>query len=101
MIRTGLLTIVSSQGYKYKDPKAHLDGCQQTGYYTRNKWINKWNRDCVTCFVKNIQNCAGCAEYCVECTRKSVITTGVLIVITKVGMCVLDNLEYKTGKAGS
>jgi hypothetical protein len=61
MIRTGLLAIVSSQGYKYKDPKleAHLDSRQQTGY-TRNKRMNKWNWDCITCLVEDIHNCAGC-----------------------------------------
>ena len=62
MIRTGFLTTVSPQGYKYKDPKAYLNSCQQTGY-TRNEWMNKWNRDCITCVVENIQNCASCADY--------------------------------------
>ena len=100
MIRTRLLTIVSSQGYKYKHPKAHLDGRQQTGY-TRNKWMNKWNWDYTTCFVENIQNCAGCADYCVEYARKSTTTTDVPIAIAQGGMCVLDNLECETGKTGS
>ena len=63
--------------------------------------MNKWNRDCITCFVENIQNCAGCADYCVEYTRKSVRTTDVLIAITQGGMCVLDNFECKTRKTGS
>ena len=100
MIRTGLLTIVSSQGYKYKDPKTHLDSHQKTGY-TRNKWLNKWNRDCITRFVENIQNCAGCADYRVEYTRKSMITIDVPITISQSGMRVLDNLDCKTGKTGS
>jgi hypothetical protein len=98
MIRTGLLVIVSSQGYKYKDPKTHLDSRQQAGN-TRNKRMNKWNWDCLTCFVEDIQNCAGCAHYCVEYTGKSM--TDVPIAITEGGMCVLDNLERKTGKTGS
>ena len=99
MIRTGLLKSLV-RGYKYKNPKTHLDGRQQTGY-TRNKRMNKWNRDCIACFVKNIQNCAGCADNCIEYTRKSMTTTGVSIAITQVRMCVLDNLERKTGKTGS
>ena len=101
MIRTGLLTIVSSQGYKYMDPKAHLDSRQQTSY-TRNKWLNKRNRDYIACFVENIQNCAGCADYYVdlEYTRESVTNTDVLIAISQSGMCILDNLERKTGKTG-
>ena len=82
------------------DPKAHLDSRQQTGY-TRNKWMNIWDRNCITCFVENIQNCAGCADYCVEYTRESMTTTDVSIAITQGGMCVLDNLECETGKMRS
>ena len=91
MIRMGLLTIVSSQCYIYKDSKTYLDSRQQTGY-TRNKRRNKWNRDCITCLVENIQNCAGCVEYCVEYTRKFMAITDVPnlpIAITLRGMCVL------------
>ena len=99
MIRTGLLIIVRSQGYKYNEPKAHLDSRQQTGY-TRNKWMNKWNWNCITCLVENIQNCAGCAEYCVEYARKS-MTTDISIVITQGRLCFLDNLECKTEKTES
>ena len=42
MIKMGLLAIVGSQGYKYKNLKleAHLDSRQQAGY-TRNKRMNK------------------------------------------------------------
>ena len=83
MIRTRLLTIVSLQGYTYKHPKTYLDSRQQTSY-TRNKWMNKWNWDCITCFVENIQNCAGCADYCVEYIREST-TTVVHIAITQAG----------------
>ena len=82
------------------DSKAHPDSRQQTGY-TRNKWMNKWNRDCITCFVENIQNCAGGADYCIEDTGKSMTTTDVSIAITQGRMCVLDNLECKTGKIRS
>ena len=99
MIRTRLLTIVSSQCYKYKDPKSHLDSRQQTSY-TCNKCMHKWNWDCITCFVENSQNCTGCADYRVEYTGKS-MTTDVLIAITQGGMCVLDNLECQTGNTGS
>ena len=85
--------------YKYKDPKAHLDSRQQTSY-TCNKCMHKWNRNCIICFVENIQNCTGCADYCVEYTRKFA-TTDLLITITQGGMCVLDNLKCETGKTGS
>jgi hypothetical protein len=62
--------IVSWKNYKYKDLKTHLDCRQQTGY-ARNEWLNKRNRDgnCTTCFVENFQDCASCANYCVEYTR--------------------------------
>ena len=100
MIRTSLLAIISSQDYKYKDPKAHLD-CRQQARYTHNKWMNKWNWDCVTCFIENTQNCAGCANYCVDYTGKSMMTSEVLVAITQGRMCVLDNIECETGKTGS
>ena len=41
------------QDWRYRIP---LDGLQQLGYKC-NTWLNKWNWDCTTGFVENIQNC--------------------------------------------
>ena len=51
--------------------------------------------------VENIQNCAGCTDYCVEYTRKSTTTTDVPIEIIQGRMCVLNNLERETGNTES
>ena len=89
--------MMTKKGTKKENRNTHLDGRQQTSY-TCNKWMNKWNWDCIARFNENIQNCAGCADYCVEYARKS---TDLLIAITQSWMYVLDNLECDTGKTGS